>query len=666
VELTGPYQPGTTVSPPASPDFDQSGGFPPGQVLAGRYRIVALLGKGGMGIVYRADDLKLGQSVALKFPPESLARNPERLARFHHEVRIARQVSHPNVCRVYDLGEHEGRIYLSMEFIDGQDLAGLLRQVGHLPEDRGIEIARHLCLGLAAAHDRGVLHRDLKPHNVMIDGRGQVRLTDFGLAAMAGEVADVRSGTPGYMAPEQLAGTTVSAQSDLFSLGLILYELFTGKRAFPAKGPDELRRLHDEAAPSKPSSHVGGLNPAVERVILRCLEKEPARRPKSAYEVLAALPGGDPLAAALAAGQTPSPQMVADAPVEGSLSPVVGLTLLAATLLGIVAVGFLNDKTKLFRRVPLHDRPEVFAHQARDMLQRLGYRERPADSAQGFDHDFMVLEYLRKRDASPARWDALATGQPAAIYFWYRQSPDNLTQGLSPASPFINVIPGVVTPTEPPLDVPGMVSLLLDLKGRLIEFRAVPPSRAPEDDAPAVDWQPLFRGAGLDQTAFREAVPRYHPPVFADRRAAWAGVYPDRPEIAIRVEAAACHGKVVFFRIEPEDGEELVGAAGFRRTGVDPVGALWFALFNLPALTAGAWLAWRNWRLGRANGPGALRLAGFLFTAFLLSWLFLAHHSFSFNEEFFGLLAPALGRAILQAGLVWLMNLALEPYVRRR
>src|SRR5215470_3683082 len=159
-DATGPYQ---APVPPAER-------FAPGALLAGRYRIVAALGKGGMGEVYRADDLTLGQSVALKFLPADLARDPDRLARLRAEVRTARQVSHPHVCRIYDIGEADGQPFLTMEYIDGEDLAALLRRIGRLPEEKGVELARQLCLGLAAAHDRGVIHRDLKPANVMIDG----------------------------------------------------------------------------------------------------------------------------------------------------------------------------------------------------------------------------------------------------------------------------------------------------------------------------------------------------------------------------------------------------------------------------------------------------------------------------------------------------------------
>jgi serine/threonine-protein kinase len=184
-------------------------------MLAGRFRIVALLGRGGMGEVYRADDIKLGQPVALKF---LRATDSATLERLYREVRLGRQVSHPNVCRVYDVTEWEGFHCISMEYIDGEDLASLLRRIGNLPHDKAVDIARDLCAGLSAAHSLGIIHRDLKPANVMIDGRGTARITDFGLAGLiddprTGEI----SGTPGYMAPEQLAGGEVTARTDLAS-----------------------------------------------------------------------------------------------------------------------------------------------------------------------------------------------------------------------------------------------------------------------------------------------------------------------------------------------------------------------------------------------------------------------------------------------------------------
>ena len=195
-----------------SSDSIPVGGLTPGSMLADRYRIIGLLGRGGMGEVYRADDLKLGQPVALKFLPKTLSSDPVRRERFFAEVRITRQLAHPNICRVYDIGDVasveaglQTRLhFLSMEYIDGEDLASLKR-IGYLSNEKALDIARQLVAGLAAAHERGVLHRDLKPANIMIDGRGRVRITDFGLAVAEGEetpAGDV-SGTPAYMAPEQ-------------------------------------------------------------------------------------------------------------------------------------------------------------------------------------------------------------------------------------------------------------------------------------------------------------------------------------------------------------------------------------------------------------------------------------------------------------------------------
>ncbi len=277
-----------------------------------------------MGEVYRADDLKLGQAVAMKFLPEGLSQDGAAQAGFHREVRLARQVSHPNVCRVFDIGEADGRTFLTMEYVDGEDLASLLRRIGRLPSDKALEIARQLCAGLAAAHEHGMVHRDLKPANVMLDGRGRVRITDFGLAGLAGEDGG-RAGTPAYMAPEQLAGDEVTQKSDIYSLGLVLYEIFTGKRAFEATTLAEMMRIRDKSAPTHPSHIVKDIDPLVERVILRCLEKNPAKRPASTLQLAATLPGGDPLAAALAAGETPSPEMVAAAGDEGDVRRVPAL-----------------------------------------------------------------------------------------------------------------------------------------------------------------------------------------------------------------------------------------------------------------------------------------------------------------------------------------------------
>ena len=349
------------------------GRFTPGVVLEERYRIIGLLGRGGMGEVYRADDLRLGQAVALKFLPPGLGRDAQRLAQFHTEVRTARQVSHPNICRVYDIGEAEGQLFLSMEFVDGEDLSASLRRFGRFPEDRAVEIARQICVGLAAAHERGVLHRDLKPANIMLDGQGRVRIMDFSLAT-AEAVTDVRAGTPAYMAPEQLLGREVTVRSDIFALGLVLYELFTGRRAFEAKTVNDLVSQHESGTIASPSEIMRSLDPMVERAIMRCLERDPAKRPGSALAVAASLPGGDPLAAAIAAGETPSPEMVAAAGGESAtLSTGQSVVLGTAMVALLVLMAALADRGSIMGRVPLTKPRAVLIDRASELRRTFGY-----------------------------------------------------------------------------------------------------------------------------------------------------------------------------------------------------------------------------------------------------------------------------------------------------
>lgn len=653
-EFTRAYEP-----PPALAPGER---FPPGTLLANRYRVVSSLGRGGMGEVYRADDLTLGQPVALKFLPAHLADDPDRLARFRKEVAIARRVSHPHCCRVYDIGEYHGQTFLTMEYVDGEDLTSLLRRVGRLPEEKATQLARELCLALAAVHEQGLLHRDLKPANVMLDGRGKVRLADFGLAAAAQDLSatDVRAGTPAYQAPEQLRGESVGVRSDLFALGLVLYELFTGKRAFPADDRQELLRRYDSGPPSKPSSIVLGLGAAVERIILRCLAKDPEDRPRSAYEVLAALPGGDPLQAALAAGETPSPRMVAEAGGEGSLHPIIGGLCLAAVVAGL-AVAVVLQPSKLVARVPLPKSPEVLIDKARDLLRQLGHG-RFRDSAYGFDHDSRYLQWVEENDASPRRWDALSDSPPAALYFWYRQGPGPLVPALY--SPYPGAIePGRITWHDPPPLRPGMAAVKMDPKGRLLEYQAVPPEEEPgEVDRPAIapDWGSLFQGAGLDRASLKEdAVPIFIPGVYADRREAWTGTMPGRPDIPIRIEAAAYRGQPVSFQIV---------APWTRRDETDAPGGMWGGpgrvIVFMVLLGMAAVLAPWNLRRGRADRQGAFRLAFFVFALWLVVWMFLTRHVLGVEE--LSLLILGLACALYWGALCWLGYVALEPFARRQ
>jgi hypothetical protein len=654
-----PSNSGTLLS---SSDSIGGGRFTPGQIIADRYRVVALAGRGGMGEVYRAEDLKLSQIVAIKFLPAALSRDAGALARFHSEVRIARQVSHTNVCRVFDIGDADGVPFLTMEYVDGEDLASLVRRIGRLSSDKAIEIARQVCAGLAAAHERGVIHRDLKPANLMLDGAGKIRITDFGLAAIAAslDATDVKAGTPAYMAPEQLEGKEVTVKSDLYSLGLVLYEILTGKRAFNATTLPELIKQRESSVPANPSTLVRDLDPLVERVILRCLEKDPAQRPASALQVAAALPGGDPLAAALAAGETPSPEMVAAAGTTDGMRPRIAMALLAVSALGLIALLFIADRYRLHNRVPLDNPPEVLAAHAREIVRQLGYTEPYADEAYSFNLQMDFLNYVQDRQKTSDRWRVLETGRPAPIVFWYRQSP----RLLRPQRFFSSFGNGEVNPFDPPMDVSGMIFVTLDMQGRLLHLEFVTPQNepAPSESAP-VDWSSLFAAGGLQKSAYHAVQPDWTPLAWGDARAAWLGAVPGNPEIPERIEAAADHGRPIYFDvIYPWTKADR--SVPFTQTARQKLStAISLALF-ISLVIVGVFVMRRNLRLQRSDTRGALRLGGAVILAFLAMWLLSAHHVPSIDE--FDSILIALAWALLGTSLITVLYLALEPYVRRR
>jgi serine/threonine-protein kinase len=650
------------TQPQASISFDSNkdNRFVAGTILAERYRIVGLLGRGGMGEVYRADDLKLGQPVALKFLPDDLRSDGAALARFHREVRIARQVSHKNVCRVYDIGEIEGRQFLSMEYIKGEELSSLLRRIGRLPADKAIQVARQICAGLAAAHDIGVLHRDLKPSNIMIDDHGNARITDFGLAGLTEDFQDdeLTAGTPAYMAPEQFDGTELTVRTDIYSLGLLLYELFTGRRAFEAANLRELVELRrGNTTPKTPTSIVKDLDPLVEKVIDRCMQKDPALRPASALQVAAALPGGDPIAAALAAGETPSPEMVVAASSEGALRPAMAIALFTSFVAVLVLGCWLAKYTQLYRMTPLEKPPEVLQDRAHEILAQAGYPGPGIDNASAMFVNTSYLQYVSANDRSGRRWDKLKSDPTAGYRYWFRQSPRSL---VPPEGVFIDF-------DQPAQNVSGMAGVYLDMAGHLHYFIGVPPQRddaqggSAKTDAP-FDWSKFFTEAGLDQSAFHPVASTWVPPQPYESRAAWDGKDLAHPDYNVHIEAATFRGRPVYFETiypwdHPARQEEVSAGAGWQAAV-----SISIVVFVL-ALVGSAVLAFKNLRFGRGDRRGAFRLASF----YLLMRMLLivdVHHVTSFSDEF-GSFIKTVSNALFGATFLWVLYVALEPFVRR-
>jgi serine/threonine-protein kinase len=325
-------------------------------------------------------------------------------------------------------------------------------------------------------------------------------------------------------------------------------------------------------------------------------------------------------------------------------------------LASLALVFLLSGMILVTRQVPLNKPPEVLAERARAALRSAGHAEAPADTAYGFEYDLEYYRHVVEHDQTMMRWDGLETGQPAAMHFWYRQSPRPLEPQAGPE----------VTSTDPERQLyTGMADARLDTEGRLVELQVVPPEvEEPGAGAAEPDWSPLFAEAGLDINKFTPAEPRWAPPSFADRRAAWEGAFPLRPETPLRVEAAAYRGRAVAFKLvapwtKPYRMEPYATAPGMKRLLM-----FVFAVF-VTLLLAGAWLARHNFRMGRGDRRGATKLALFVFSAHLVGGLVGASHVPTFLGEV-GVLYAAVKPALFFAALLWLFYIALEPYVRRR
>ena len=660
-------EPPTAASAASSAPFEtatdtaaEAARFAPGDRVGERYRMVSFVGAGAMGAVWRAEDVLLGEEVALKFLPPDLEDDPRRLAMLIDEVRLARAVSHPGVCRVHDLGEAEGLRFLSMEFVDGEDLASFLRRAGRPAPERAHELARELCAGLAAAHRAGVLHRDLKPKNVLIDSAGRARLTDFGLArpSALGEHAGQLAGTPAYMAPEQFTRREVSARSDVYALGLVLFELYTGRSPIKPGSTTEVALQHTNAELPSPREFVPEVDEAVDAVIKQCLAKDPAERPGSALEVAARIPGANALELAVEAGELPSPAMVAGAGGRGALAQRTALALFLACLGGLVLLAWLNRRSQLIAWLPEPLAPQVLVHEAESLLTELGWQSLVGDSAHGFAMSRSFLRHLEAHDDDPERWERLNTAFPATQVFWYRCAVDR----LEPVDPS-----GRAGPYDPPLHAAvGGAFVLLGPAGNLIQLEVSPTFAADAQPEP-VTWEPLFRAAGLDPASLVEGETDARPRVPFDERGAWSGSRSDPATSLEPVEvglwAAAWRGRPVAFELFPRLSKE-VDVEERRRPWAAALPRIAGLVMLLSALLTAPFLAVRNLRQGRADVRGATRVFAVLFALDLTSWALGAHLSTDL-DDLYTLFSRGAGDALINAGVLWLLYVGLEPWMRR-
>jgi serine/threonine-protein kinase len=378
---------------------------------------------------------------------------------------------------------------------------------------------------------------------------------------------------------------------------------------------------------------------------MRCLDRDPKARPASAAQLAVALPGGDPLAAAIAAGETPSPEMVAAAGVREGVHPAFAIALLAIVIVGSMANVWLSERTDLFLRVKPPKPPAALIERAQEHVRRAGYRDAPVDSASGFQFDQAFMTHLGENLRAGG-----ANNIPEAlgVQFWYRQSPRLLER---PAVPL-----GEVGADSPPMKS-GDVVAVVDINGRLRMLQAIPPEDRPDGEAiQSPDWDGLFASAGLERTQWKSVSPKLNPAAYADALAAWEGVLPEAPGLPMRIEAAAYRGQPVSFQI-----------VSTWKKGTSPGGsaATAIGLLTLFSVIGGAvYLTRKNLRMGRGDRRGAVRLMLMVQATMALGWVFTEHHVPALWEV--GLIVVEASLVLLIGALCWVLYLAFEPFVRRR
>jgi len=467
------------------------------------------------------------------------------------------------------------------------------------------------------------------------------------------------------MAPEQIAGLDVSIKSDIYSLGLIIYELFSGQPAFDAKSNEEFAELHRSGQPVPLSKIVNDVDQEVEQIVESCLRKHAHDRPASALAVAAALPGTDLLAAALAANVTPSPEMVAAARPERDRSIGANYLALIAVML-FVGFAISRDLAKFPWERPSAKPPIVLVERAREFIKKIHPAASPSDSAHGYCDVDEAMALATGRSQSQQAALVLAGGVDDGLVFWYRQSASRLEPSEIENLTFGS---GRVRPSDPSSLTSGQISAALDLSGRLLLFVAridfVGPHEAPLscDESEAL-WKPFLDSAGLSLADLTVMEPLEVSIVDANQRCAWTAPDPRDMDESLHVDFMARNGIPVFFAVRKSaDSAAYHGTLKDLRRRKDLVTTSLRLLLLAATIVAIPW-AWRNYRAGRNDRRGAWRLVVFVATIQLFVWALRARHSFEFNAE---LLRACLAvmRAIATAALVAVFYMALEPYARR-